>query len=273
MPLLIHPRTLAPLPANILHMTARANAVRPNGYTGKHQSPRYIVNDEHKFIYAVVPKAACSSVKVALAPLFGIDPSGVSESSIGETEDIHTRYQNERYEINKHQLLRRLDGGWYADYFKFAFVRNPFDRLISCWREKLSRPASPGFVRMAYETAEGPPVELSLGMDFVDFVDAVYRIPEEDSNLHWKSQAEVLCREPQMYLRDETPMVDFVGRFENLSEDFAAVAERIGLSEYEMPHILRTGEPGSYRDAYTTRACNQAHKRYDRDCGIFGYDF
>lgn len=247
---------------------------KQNGkYSTLRFSPRYVINDEYRFIYFVIPKAACSSVKVALAPLFGIDVSGVSESSQGETEDIHTRYQREGYEITKTQLMRRFEGSYYSDYFKFAIVRNPFDRLRSCWREKLSRPNSPGFLRMDYEAVEGPPVRFWHGMPFLEFVEAAYRIPEEDANLHFASQHEVLCKSSARYLWDQEMMPDFVGRFENLREDFAHIAEGVGLEDYELPHMLKTSSSSRYRDDYDERAARQAIRRYARDVALLDYAF
>ena len=61
-------------------------------------------------------------------------------------------------------------------------------------------------------------------MTFKEFAEAVCRIPDEESNPHFRSQHIVIC--------DDGPgkgiLADFVGRFENLEEDFGIVAKRLG---------------------------------------------
>lgn len=229
--------------------------------------PRYIVNDEHRFIYCVIPKAACSSIKTALLPLFDVEPPGPGESS-----HIHQRYNRAGYQVTRPLLMRRLEEGLYSDYFKFTFVRNPFDRLLSCWRQKLSRPNSPGFKHMEYETNEGP-VELSRGMPFPEFVEAVYKIPEIEANIHWASQSQVLCGHEATDLGEQRMLPDFIGRFERLSEDFAHVAKEIGLEDYKLPHMLHTGTASAYHDAYDDKAARQARQRYAKDIALLDYTF
>ena len=109
-------------------------------------------------------------------------------------------------------------GNEYHRYFKFAFVRNPWDRLVSCYMSKLVI-AGPGFNMRPYGD-----VTLRRDMTFKEFAEAVCRIRDEESDPHFRSQHIVIC--------DDGPgkgiLADFVGRFENLEEDFGIVAKRLG---------------------------------------------
>ena len=60
-----------------------------------------------------------------------------------------------------------------------------------------------------------------------------------------------------------------MGRFENLREDFARVAEEIGASELELPEVswARSWDRGSrhYRNFYDERLKNLVQRRYEKD--------
>ena len=49
---------------------------------------KYIVSDEYRFVYFLVQKFACTSIKTALAPLFGIDTTRAEERQ----EDANPRF-------------------------------------------------------------------------------------------------------------------------------------------------------------------------------------
>lgn len=72
----------------------------------------------------MVQKVACTSIKMALAPLFGID----TDRAKARQEDanprfiIHRIFQDSGCQIGRDELLASPR---YDDYFKFAFVRNP----------------------------------------------------------------------------------------------------------------------------------------------------
>ena len=248
---------------------------------------KYIVSDEHKFIYFVVQKVACTSIKNALLPLFDIDPTGpevVVREGIPRLT-IHGLFGASAYQIDKKQLLERLEADEYADYFKFAFVRNPWDRLVSCYHDKLGKNGS------GMKLPDHVDVELYPGMPFAEFVEAIREIPDREANVHFRSQHKVVCSRG----RDGEVMADFVGRFENLEADFAIVAQRIGAPELRLPHIVphvqRSGdrEPSTdshsngapsdnrgsrpYTDFYDDRLKKLVHERYRRDIGLFGYSF
>ena len=77
--------------------------------------------EKYKAIYFFTKKVACTSLKTVCAGLLGIGLEG---------KNVHFDVQfplAERSEINKK----------YKDYFKFCFVRNPWDRLVSCFVDKI----------------------------------------------------------------------------------------------------------------------------------------
>ncbi len=223
----------------------------------------YIVSHEHKFVYFIVPKVACSSIKTALLPLFDSD---VSEEELVREDGIpeaHRLFKASPHAINKRRLLRGIKKEHYAGYFKFAFVRNPWDRLLSCYLQKIA-PGGQGLNRYDYGG-----VELRYGMSFAEFVEAVDQIPDEEADRHFRSQHVTVCG------LDDTIMADFVGRFENLEEDFARVVRKIGAPYLKLPHLLPSPSRGgrSYRDFYDDETADRVGERFRKDAEIFGYSF
>lgn len=100
----------------------------------------------------------------------------------------------------------------HPELFVFSFVRNPFDRLVSCWSDMIRDPQ------------ELLPALAALGfaprMTFPDFVERVAGIPDEQADLHFRSQASMLSL-------DGVPVPDFVGCYESLDRDWATVRTRV----------------------------------------------
>jgi chondroitin 4-sulfotransferase 11 len=247
----------------------------PEAVPGVGRQAKYIISDEIRFVYFVVPKVACSSIKTALLSLFEVDTTGYE--SIGEDDtpdlDIHRLFAGSGYQINKNQLTRRLDRGRYREHFKFAFVRNPWDRLVSCYSDKVmdvkeTEVGEPPFRHVPSEKGS----RLYKGMSFAEFVETIYEIPDEESNMHFVSQYQVVCGPGE----DGRIMADFVGRFENLEADFAVVAEEIGgARRLQLPHKLRSTsrESRPYTDFYDGRLKDLVYERYREDIEIFNYSF
>lgn len=220
---------------------------------------KYIVHDERRFVYFVVEKVACSSVKSALMPLFDLDVAPYRDKTPrGEPIlRIHKMFANSGYQVGKPEIL----SGKYEDHFKFVFVRNPWDRLVSCHSEKLAREGAPGL-----NTRDA---RFYPGMPFAEFVEAVHATPDEEANAHFRSQHAAACD------LEGRVMADFVGRFERLREDFRAVAEGIGAPGLVLPHRLKSAarKARPYADFYDGRLKKLVGERYERDVETFGYAF
>ena len=93
-------------------------------------------------------------------------------SSIKTTLNLHDKQYNEHYHLDSSYIPNEC-----KDYFKFAFVRNPFDRFVSLYHYR------------------------PKGLSFSDWLDNI--------TLKYVQQVD--------YGLDK---LDFVGRFENLQEDF-----------------------------------------------------
>ena len=232
---------------------------------GRYDS-KYIVHDDRRFVYFVIQKVACSSIKTALLPLFDVDPKRFEAERQDGTRVVlvHKLFDRSPHQVDKPDLL----AGGYEDHFKFAFVRNPWDRLVSCYSQKIATvPRNP----KAKRPNLNPPGEERFypGMPFAEFVEAVHATPDEVANPHFQSQHTVVC-DPQGRV-----MADFVGRFENLREDFQTVAEKIGEPGLELPHRLKSRARGSrpYTDFYDEGLRRLVAERYERDIETFGYSF
>jgi hypothetical protein len=148
-----------------------------------------------KSIFIHIPKAAGTSVSTAL---YGYSVGHATISQLYEKD-----YKAARA------------------YFKFTFVRDPLDRLLSTFRFFNSG----GMHIRDREFAE----QHVRDLDFTTFVRKLYESAEI---------REHLLLLPQMHFiatPDKRVLVNFIGRFENLDKDFAHVTKTIGL-DAKLPH-------------------------------------
>jgi chondroitin 4-sulfotransferase 11 len=221
---------------------------------------KYIVSDEHRFVYFVVQKVACSSIKTALLPLFGLEGTGLVRED--RTTSVHRLLAESHHELTRKEFLEDLRSGRYDGYFKFAFVRNPWDRLVSCYLQKAGPGARENTVARRLDrlgVAEG---------GFRAFAEVVCAIPDERANPHFRSQHVGLTF-------DDRLLPDFVGRFENLEGDFAPVAAKIAAPNLRLSHLtpLPRREQRHYRDFYDDELACAVGERYRRDVELFRYSF
>jgi hypothetical protein len=76
------------------------------------------------------------------------------------------------------------------------------------------------------------------------------------------------------YITDENGeiIVDFVGKYENLSHDISTVLKALRLENRPLPHVNKS-EHKHYSEYYTEETKDLVAVRYSRDINFFGYKF
>lgn len=207
-------------------------------------------------VYVEIPKVACTSLKAAIAQLLGID--------IGAFNGDPHQVEFPSIECNANASTL------FPGYFSFAFVRNPWDRIVSCYRDKIAGEVN-GFT---YSTIR-PGIADCLarfeafipGMDFSDFVDAVASIPDSEADVHFRSQYAFIIN------KEEAIAVDYLGRYETLSKDLDVVRQRTGLPDLTLQRLQAARTQVPYSEYYTDRTRKIVAQRYARDIEMFEYRF
>jgi hypothetical protein len=148
------------------------------------------------------------------------------------------------------QIKQEVGDSRFGAYFKFAVVRNPFDRAVSQFRYMQRRPDLRAFVGMDDDAS------------FTDYLGLV----QEKRHVQWEPQCSFL------YDEDRTPLVDFVGRFEALDADMAEVFARLGIACDVLPHS-NSSERTGYRDYYGPGTRVEVEEMYEDDLDRLGYAF
>ena len=145
----------------------------------------------------------------------------------------------------------RLSNKIWKSYFKFVFVRNPWDWVISnyCWNNKNNL------------------------KDFQRFESRhFYKHWEQMKRWRGVSEAENCFQYNWVLGRDGRTIVDFIGKFENLQGDFDTICDKIGLDRVIVPHLNRIAHK-PYREYYTPETEQLVTEKYDKDIELLGYEF
>ncbi len=207
---------------------------RRNGPSG----PEYFkCFDDTRSIFIHIPKAAGVSV---------------AETLYGTRAGRHTP-------VAQYQIA--FGASDFYNYFKFTFVRNPWDQVYSAYRY-LTSGAMGGKHDLDW-------IEMNLNGvgSFENFVTEFLPLQNVQRGIHFRNQ--------DSYLRSAITgkiCVDFIGRFEHLSEDFETVATRM-RKKANLPHLNKSKGEGMYRDAYSNNMKQIVGDIYQNDAQVFGYTF
>lgn len=210
-----------------------------------------LISHKHKFIFVHVPKVAGTSMRQALRRS-SFQPHKLPWNRLLKKVNIlsawpyKSHHAFHKHHVRAYELRNEFSADVFDTYYTFGFVRNPWDRVVSLYNYIRRRPKHPH-----YSAVRTLP-------DFKAYVNYV-------AQNSYPAQAEFLCDDSNSLL------VDFVGRYENLTTDFAAVCQKIRISA-NLPH-KNASVRVDYRTAYNDRTREIVGQVFRRDIELFGYRF
>lgn len=166
-----------------------------------------IVDNKHKIVYCYIPKVACTTWKKIMAQLVRLNYKKTSVHQLRfDLLSSHSKSEV-RYILN--------------NYYKFMFVREPFERLLSAYKDKFERKSNEVYDKYAGKVKRSVR-RLKFGADGwrsdgdINFSDFILYLIDTNSkggryNEHWR-QYYKLCYPCEINY-------DFIGHYETLEED------------------------------------------------------
>lgn len=224
----------------------------------------YAINASLRFsyIYFETPKAACSTIKRFLIKN---EFENIKLFDDADTNYTEFRYLHDREFSPLLNVKQLYPFKWCLRsdrFFKFCFVRNPYERLLSAYLDKiLNRRNQIVQIRMALGLVSSD----TRAISFDEFVRAVCSIPVFAMDAHWKVQYHHLCMDEIGY--------DLVGRVENFDADIDRVCQATGLDKRHLetfsPH--RSNAKGRVTEYYTEELRKLVSAKFECDFDAFGY--
>ena len=198
-----------------------------------------MISFQKRFLFVHIPKTGGNSIQSVLARY--------SEDEIVRRpgQDGLERFgvSNPKYKLKKHSPLAdyraALTDEQFSQFYKFAVVRNPWDRLVSLYFTPIQQKQ---WDRKAFKKLIG---EAASAADYL-------RLDEGE--------------------RDPFANVDRVIRFENLAEDFNSVCREIGIVGEKLPRYNRA-ERDHYSKYYDDELSALVAERFALEIARFGYTF
>jgi hypothetical protein len=184
-----------------------------------------VICDRYRCLFVHIPKTAGMSIEQVFLELVGLTWNTRAPLLLGRNDDPSLSPPRlEHLKAGEYVGRGHLSAGQFDSYFKFSFVRNPWDRLVSEYKYR------------------GYPVKI----DFKTYLFKHLPAPGwTDTYCHVVPQYDFLYDEAGKLL------VDFVGRYESLQADFDTVCARIGIPPTPLPRVNRSLEgtrPNSLRE-------------------------
>jgi len=169
-----------------------------------------VISHKHKCLFIHVPKAAGQSVERFFLNLHGLTWEERGQLLLGRNDNPEKGPPRLAH-LTADEFVRHdyIDKATFDSYYKFAFVRDPWERVFSMYRHLRYYPVV-SFEQFIFEE-----LKKKLWNGKYWFV---------------RPQVEFVCD------ANGEVIVDFVGRFENLQKDFEKVCDTLGLADSNLPH-------------------------------------
>ena len=205
----------------------------------------------HRYVAMTMPKAACTTMKIALQTFEGTAPAPddywrVHDGDAGPTLLDYT----------DDEVVEMLQS---PEYLRFCFVRNPYSRLVSAWKSKLATDDP------QYERTRTTIRSACGDVGFRNAVEFMLANPSEFDD-HWNRQVEVGLVDVIDY--------DIVGRFENFVDEFGAILRRLDAPAEVLALGAQKFNPtpsAPLAEFYDAPLAERVYEHYLIDFETFGY--
>jgi len=208
-----------------------------------------MISYQRKCIFIHIPKTGGTSIENAIWP--SLNDRRPSDLWMGFTSEFENRYQTGGLQ---HLLAKyvQLEVGEriFNEFYKFAVVRNPFDRAVSQYTYMAGRPDLRSFI----------------GMNEGDSFEKYLALIKSRLHVQWE------CQHKFIFDDRGTLLVDRVARYERFQEDLSEILTVIGVDPRVMGHDLK-GARGEYREYYDEDAKEMLVDLYREDLRLFNYAF
>jgi hypothetical protein len=232
------------------------------------------ISHQYRFIFIHIGKTGGTSIETALCQHLGVDFAETEKSPSGEWwKHIWARHMRER-----------VGEQIWNDYFTFAFVRNPYDLVLSLYSMYTQYPEYTN--QKVHSDLYHPWNQYD---NFAHFIRSMGR-REHGPDERWGEQLAKLGAKTQMevwdgvkniqtsYLTESwqaregpgTILVDFIGRYETLQRDFDSVCDTVGLPKLKLARQGATRHP-PYHECYDAEMQQIVYRHFAVDIERFGY--
>ena len=212
-----------------------------------------MISYDYKCIFVEIPKTGSTSIRA----IIGHPPKSHLNICQIKYNMMHywTHYGGKKnkilaslYLLLSEKKRNELGRKQFDSYFKFGFVRNPWDRVVSLYLRK-----------------EG--LQMRDKMTFDEFVS-------------WIQYSSSTCIHPVPHVNQldwlvdphGNVLVDFIGKFETLQDNWMVIAKKLGIKQH-LPHKNKNPRKKYYTEYYSRKTRTIIEDKFRRDIEFFGYKF
>lgn len=212
---------------------------------------------KYRFLFVHIAKTGGTSVRDSLWRYRWTDPYRIPQFICSKISGLTGHRIGAKFPRHAKAIaaLEMLPLDLYQQLFKFAFVRNPWDLQVSSYH---------------HIRRERPDLMTDIP-DFATFLGWKFA-PERPPQYH-ADMSTVVQRDYLVDLHGRL-IVDYIGRYEYLSEDFQTACSKIGIQAPPLGHSRRATDRGKdYRSYFDDASAELIARHYRADCEQFGYRF
>lgn len=206
-----------------------------------------LISDSHQFVFVHIRKAAGTSLRQILGQV-AIKKNDRLWNKLLSRNGLAINYR--RYSFRKHANLieaqRSMPSEKFENYFKFAIVRNPWERLVSEYEYIKTQPSHSRFKKL-------------MQMNFSQYI-------------NFQSLRSTAHQVNALKLQNGQLGCDFVGKLETLGQSLNLVGTKLGINFSELPHINQVNRR-DYRTYYSDTLVESVAQLWDADIKAFNYQF
>ncbi len=205
-----------------------------------------MISYSHKCIFVHIPKTGGTSLSDIVWPRH---KRVESDLWMGFVDDYHNKYQTGGLQhLRATQIRQEVGDAVFEEFYKFAIVRDPWDKAVSQY----------AFMKKRQDLRD------FIGMKEGDTFKAYLSLIQKRAHVQWMPQRDFL------YDDSGRLMVDFVGRFESFDDDVRGILAHLGIGGIEIPHMNKSMRR-DLSNYYDDEALEVVRSLYQADIETFGY--